>query len=658
MTRLLILPDRTELRGLFDEEIAKLNPARGGILTTGYYARVGDAVFETGCAALADSISGEKRMHTIAAPAGGGKTSFSYALIAAVTRYAETRPDSPYGIVVVVDEIEKADKAFRELNALLPGGKVAVWTSDHDPSCKTPEKVETPAARFERAELRHYPVVIVTHKFYLGTNGRHAHNVVHGGHMTQRALTIVDERPDEAPTLDISLPAAEEVRHRLVQEHPDTKDHMDALLHFMEKYSYADANKLYRPGIEIDQDKLASDLRWFTTPAAERLCKSAASVPGIEALFAFGKALASGMGCVATSGEVPFFFGWSRKRIVDLAAGTILLDATADIDGVSLIAPWRCQVQVPPARYDNLKILHVPQHTKRPLSEYLKKATNERAYVAWMIAAIMEHMNPGERGLVICKKLLIDHEAIPSWGHGDQRFQVPKTYAEDYGWDLNGRRLCVTHWGAGIGSNAWKDADVVFLFDEFILPKRVAVATAQGYREHKASEGDLGSMKTMSSKAEGVSVISDGHALRHIKQLALRGRARFYDERGVCGRQRLVIGCDLKRFMSNAKRLFPGAAIKVVGNPDDQSTWSTKVLQALCQTDQQVITSKELSKIIGRPWREVSRNVVTEEFRGIIADHGWRYDNRKGRLGARFERIRQRSSESVSDGALSAYVRA
>lgn len=259
--------------------------------------------------------------------------------------------------------------------------------------------------------------------------------------------------------------------------------------------------------------------------------------------------------------------------------------------------------------------------------------------------------------VVVCKKLLIDHEAIPTWDRGDPRFETPKTYAEDYEWLLDGRRLCATHWGTGVGSNAWKDADVVFCFDEFILPKRVAVATTQGYREHKANEGDLGSMKTLSSKVRGVSVISDGHSLRHIKQLALRGRARRYDAQGTCGRQRLVIGCDLKRFMSNAKRLFPRAPqIKVVGKLSDTTKWNDKVLKALCQTDQQVLTTKELSKAIGRPWREVSRNVMTPEFLSVIQDHGWNYDKRKGKLGARFERIRPITAIALDQGALSPFL--
>ena len=77
-------------------------------------------------------------MHTVSAPAGGGKTSFSYALIAAVTRYAEQNRDAPYGCAFVTDQIPRADEVYRDLEALLPG-KVAIWTTDHDVKCTKPK---------------------------------------------------------------------------------------------------------------------------------------------------------------------------------------------------------------------------------------------------------------------------------------------------------------------------------------------------------------------------------------------------------------------------------------------------------------------------------------------------------------------------------------
>jgi hypothetical protein len=547
--------DRSALRTLYDQAVEEINTDRNSILTTNFYAKTGDAVFNAGYLALRDALTGTRRMHTVSAPAGAGKTSFSYALITAMQQYAQLKPDAPYGVAFVVDQIEKADKVYCDLSALLPG-RVAVWTRDHDTHCKKPERLENPAARFVAEELRHYPVIVVTHKFYLGTRGHNACSVVRQGVFGQRALTIVDERPDEAPSLDLMLSEAEAVREAVIRHHPDAKEHLDALVRFMEQYNYAPSNKLYRPGLELDATQVDNDLGWFRTPAAERLAKSASNIQGVDKVFAFAKALVVGRACVATSGALTHFFGYEEQRVIDRSAGAILLDATADIDGISSIVPWRVETETPKARYDSLEIVHVPQHTKKRLSEYLKTASNQRSYVDWIVQTIREHMLPGEKGLVICKKCLFDAERIPQWDQGDPRFLQPKSYTEEYGWDIEGRRICATHWGTGIGSNTWRDADVVFLFDEFFVPRRIAVATTQGYRSQKVSEGDLGTMRTLNSKAEGVDSIADGHALRWTKQLALRGRARLYDENCVCGKQRLVVGSDLKRFMLNASKLF------------------------------------------------------------------------------------------------------
>ena len=218
----------------------------------------------------------------------------------------------------------------------------------------------------------------------------------------------------------------------------------------------------------------------------------------------------------------------------------ILLDATADIDGISLICPWRQHTKVPQANYGNLEIVYVPQHTRKRLSEYLKTAANQRAYVRWIVDTIKANMAQGERALVVCKKILFDAERVPQWPEGDPRFKEADSYAKLYEWDIDGRKLCATHYGTGIGSNAWMDAAIVFLFDEFIVPRRVAAATVQGLRGQRANEGDLGSMRTLNTKSHGVDLIGEGHILRWTKQLALRGRGRFYDEQGNCGHQRLV----------------------------------------------------------------------------------------------------------------------
>ena len=330
--------DCEALRALFDGAVEEINASRGNRLTTEFYAKTGDAVFNAGCAALSDYHTDNRLMRTVSAPAGAGKTSFSYALIAAVTRYAEGNPDAPYGCVFVVDQINKADEVYRDLNALLPG-KVAIWTTDHDADCKKPTRIEKPAAQFHRTELRRYPVIVVTHKFYLGANGHNARGVDRQGHFVQRALTIVDERPEEVETFDVLLSEAQSVREALQVAHPETREHLDSLLRFMEGYSYAPANRLYRPGIDLARDTVSDQLAWFNTEAAKRLAASAASISGLSRLFAFAQAMVIGCGYIVSGSQLVRFVGYSSKLTVKLSAGTILLDATADIDGVSHIVP-------------------------------------------------------------------------------------------------------------------------------------------------------------------------------------------------------------------------------------------------------------------------------------------------------------------------------
>lgn len=198
------------MRARYDEAVTEINVTRRGLLTTEFYTKTGDAMFSAGYAALSDWNADTRRMLTVSAPAGAGKTSFSYALMMAVTRNAENNPAAPYGCVYVVDQISKADDAYRELNALLPG-KVAVWTTEHDVNCKEfPKLKKRPLAQFDREALRLYPVVIVTHQFYLGPKGYNARNVVRNGLFLRRprALTIVDERPKEVDTFAVLLSEA------------------------------------------------------------------------------------------------------------------------------------------------------------------------------------------------------------------------------------------------------------------------------------------------------------------------------------------------------------------------------------------------------------------------------------------------------------------
>src|SRR5215470_382949 len=159
----------------------------------------------------------------------------------------------------------------------------------------------------------------------------------------------------------------------------------------------------------------------------------------VVAVFGFARALANGYAFIARNsggGKATHYIGYESSIVID--PGTLLLDATADIDGVVQLCPWRVPQDAPKARYDNLHVVSIPPLTKKRLTNYLVTAKNRRAYVAWMVDTIKAHMKPGQRGLVVCKLALIENENVP--GYDDNT-----TFTEHYGWDIDGRKLCVIH---------------------------------------------------------------------------------------------------------------------------------------------------------------------------------------------------------------------
>jgi len=197
-------------------------------------------------------------------------------------------------------------------------------------------------------------------------------------------------------------------------------------------------------------------------------------------------------------------------------------------------------------------------------------------------------------------------------------------------------------------------ADVVFLFDEFHIPRRIAAAQLQGLKGHRADEGALGAMNTLNTKAKGVDIIADGHKLRWTKQLGLRGRGRCYDEHGNCGVQRLVVSGALKSFMANAQRLFPGASVTVIEGKPENTTWAEKAIQVLSRVESlpAVLPTKQLAKLLGKPWRSIQKSVLTPEFLSTAEGLGWTYVSNTGRKGSWFtyRKYHQHDPSTVPEG--------
>jgi hypothetical protein len=557
-----------QLRTAHSVAVAEIERIRGqlGQLTTGINGKVGRSILEAGVLALADlSPDAEPKQFVVAAPPGTGKTSHAIALMAATVRIADKDDLSkPYGCLFVVDQIKKADDMYRQINELLPG-QVAVWTTDHDVNSITSKMHVPHDRRFDVDQLEQRAIAVVTQAFLRGPRGDKARQVIRRDHRAPRALTIFDEQTKEVEVYDIKPSQAEAVREAIEGDRrfSDLKSKLDPLIDFLRAQSKKTGNSIDTPNDDPEGWRVARELGWFAGEDAEQfVLTNGRHIEDLEEVFGFAAQMHRNYAFIFRRGGGAMGSNFVAYIPASNPNGnSILLDATADIDGVSELMSWRTHVAVPQVRYDNLHIVHAYDYTRENLNEFLKHAGNRRKYVEFAEKLILGIMPLGTRGLIVCKKRLADDRAFlkdaanrdaPSVGTQSNRFP----------WEFEGRHLAVTWWGGhGIGANDWKEADYVFQFGEHHLPTRTMFATVQGLRGDRATMGMLWETKSTNTTPDEVRQATEGHLLRFLKQLGMRGRSRKFDSDGVCSKQVLVLTCDFERLIVNADRLFPGAML-------------------------------------------------------------------------------------------------
>jgi hypothetical protein len=96
-----------------------------------------------------------------------------------------------------------------------------------------------------------------------------------------------------------------------------------------------------------------------------------------------------------------------------------------------------------------------------------------------------------------------------------------------------------------------------------------------------------------------------------------------------------------------------------VGDVDDHNTMQVKVLDLLSTTQGDILSTKEISRRLGREWRSIVHYVNTPAFTSCTEAIGWKYKNPKGCKGAYFERFPHNATNgafNVDEGILSAFM--
>jgi hypothetical protein len=474
-----------------------------------------------------------------------------------------------------------------------------------------------------------------------------------------RVVTFIDEKVSEIEPYDLVLSqVAKVVEHVQDDDHApsELRDGLAVLQGFVQNKLLSDRN-LETPAHDGQSWKAAEQLQWFTVEdaghyartqsAALRNTRRARAAPkDIEAVFGFARCMAQGRAFISRrnhGNNGSTFVGY--ERTLPQHTGMVLLDATADIDGVSELCPWRKHAKVPEECYDKLEIIHLPSIATETLAKWLRLHQNRIVYVQHIQGTVLEHVRPGQKALIVCKQdVVLAHPPIENWSEHVTQFGNRTPTADQmsnaFPWDFEGRQLGLTWWGGyGVGANDWHEADVVLLFDEFHLPRHTVIALAQGLKGAKATQAPLAAMADTNSKVDEVENIRIGHLLRWLKQLALRGKARQFDDTGQCGAQKLVLTGDKLLLVEHRQRLFPGATISY--KKSATATYLEGLIDVLVSEGLgDTVRAADVANLMGVEWRKVTKGLTTHpRFRTLVTATGWEYIPGRGRRGSTFIRV-------------------
>lgn len=586
----------------------------------------------------------------VSAATGSGKSLAACALLAFLAEESEHHSGA-----YVVETIEAVEEVRQWLERLAPG-KVAAYSSIHHAKVASTsqtarnyaERGITAGAQFTEEQFKAARIVVTTHARWkrdlegadggvLRCNGK------------ERSLVIVDEEPN----LQVSYTRQPEHVSALLSVLSDhvrsdearsfgftSAHHAAAALGAIHDRMRAVKDNLMQPQIVGADLVTAEDAEALSTVTPEDISrrlwgKDSASAAFHAETLEFLKAAAQGR-VFYSKDEGGAFYAYAFR--LPVKARHIVLDGTADLNGVYAVGGHVSTAPTPNPNYRNLELFAVTpppefrgQMRARGMLRDIYRLT---PYMAWLFGFIEQQTKPGESVLIYAKQALLsfglhNRPEYDDSGANDRNLTTFK-----------GRELHWCNFGRGRGINKWKDCNVYIRLGDFYLKRATAVQTVGSITNRKFNALELRHLSSPSARDADVTTVQEGHLIVTNKQDAARTIIRQLDDTGVCPAARAyMVDCDLTLLVKHQAAMFPGAnpyrVIDANGTAIGTSSRTegggaaARVSRFLLTTEQTQVSVPDLVEKCGMPAQHCAHTLGTREVRDAMAARGWTESTRK-----------------------------
>lgn len=578
----------------------------------------------------------------VSAATGAGKTLGAQALMHHLF---------PLKTALVIKEIKEAHEAYIRLCKLIGEDNVAIHTSVHRENANlsgietfTNETGHRVTRSFSETQFKNAPVVICTHQRWKSEYESGNDRGVRLCEGQPRELIIIDEEPG----LERVYVAQPEDVSKLSSVLTDTMLHGEArsygfcaghlattvLTDVSHRMGIA-KDSANSPNLLCQQDLIKADeVEAILSLTREDILKRLMHLPEMERMFKtdqldkvreFLIAACEGRVFYAKQSTGGQFFAYSYA--VPAQQNTIILDGTADFNGLYSVGSSVMSIDAPNANYENVELNYIPLTKEFSGRNYwesknIRKVRQSRKFMEWFREQLLKNTSAGEEILVYCPQVLTDTDLHNQMG--DQCTLESANYCE---WEE--RKIHWCHFGSGRGTNRFKDCTVFFQIRAFFKPKAVTVATTASHAPDYLNGERLRNLSSGKTKDPVYFQVSNTLVACDTKQNATRIGIRKLDDLGKAQAGRLYfVGDDLSMITDYQSEMFPSAGLVKVHTDDlrldlKNSSGTERLEHLLLTSEEYLLSFKSITSTCTIHKQHILGGLRSKQVKAAMTARNW-----------------------------------